>query len=148
VRNEALVGRRRLRDGLPRLFGDNRCTKARRLRHVYADLAERYNLATGVSRRVAALCASAWLEVEDLSSALERPHKAIVARRLKRQLRAARGAWQAGLRDLAGMCETRDVGSMSLEQYIAACVSQDSRAEAAGSNGTAEAGTEPRARDE
>jgi hypothetical protein len=129
------MGKRRLRGGIPRLYQDNRCTDAKRLRQVYAGLAEQFNLTGDLACRLAGSAARAWLEWEDVQQELNRPHKPLTLRRLKRQSRSAHAAFTSGLKTLEAMCGKRDPGGMSLEAYLARC--QDTRVDVAGRNGTA-----------
>ncbi len=106
---------RKLKGGMPRTLGDHRSTVAKRLRHVYDDLQEKFPLKDGVSRRVAVLAARAWLDYEKLSQETERlsasrprekdarQRAAFQLTRLRRRQSSFAGQFLGGLRTLEGL---------------------------------------------
>lgn len=97
---------------MPRLFADNRRPEAKRFREIYQDIQARYPLEDGISRRIAALTAKAWLDYEQVSKELTPLTKKILARTAKRALSINRlrrrqaslvSAFLGGLRTLETM---------------------------------------------
>lgn len=104
---------RRLKGGMPRLFKDNRCPEAKRLREIYDDIEKRFPLSDGLCRRMAGLAARAWVDYEAISRELNaltsthrlaRSSKATLAvSRLRRRQSALVGSFLGGLRTLESM---------------------------------------------
>ena len=98
-----------LKGRMPRLFPDNRRPEAKRFREVYEDIEGKYTLEDGISRRIAALTAKAWLDFEQISRELAPLTKKILPRTSKRALSVNRlrrrqaslvGMFLGGLRTL------------------------------------------------
>ncbi len=106
---------RALKGRMPRTLSDHRSNLAKRLRHVYDDLQEKFPLKDGVSRRVAVLAARAWLDYEKLSQETERlsasrprekdarQRAAFQLTRLRRRQSSFAGQFLGGLRTLEGL---------------------------------------------
>jgi hypothetical protein len=71
---------RGLKGGMPKLFADNRCPDAKRLREIYQDIAKRFPLEDGLSRRIAGMTGMAWLNYEQLGREVAK----LTSKRLKR----------------------------------------------------------------
>jgi len=94
---------------MPRVFGDHRTTLSKRLRVIYDDIATRYPLNDGISRKVAAITAQTWLNYEECSreatqlSGRKRVHEkqATILNRIRRRQSTFAGQFLGGLRTLA-----------------------------------------------
>ena len=116
---------RALKGGMPKLFADNRCPDAKRLREIYQDIEKRFPLEDGLSRRIAGMTGMAWLNYEQLgrevaklmSRRLKRNGKGSTdVQRLRRRQSSFAGAFLGGLRTLQGL--TNQTGEPDLARAI------------------------------
>ena len=117
---------RALKGRMPRTLSDHRSNLAKRLRHVYDELQEKFPLKDGVSRRVAVLAARAWLDYEKLSQETERlsasrprekdarQRAAFQLTRLRRRQSSFAGQFLGGLRTLEGLANGNDKGPFKM----------------------------------
>lgn len=114
------TGRHALKARMPRCLPDHRSSSAKRLRRAFDELAERFPLTDGVTRRLALLAAQAAVEHEDASALLEIGHRQKrVMNRLRRRQRQAAGAWLSGIRHLEEMTAGRRPAPPSLADTLA-----------------------------
>lgn len=117
------MGKRRLKAEMPRMLPDHPSALAKRLRALYEDIAARYQLSDGLTRRVAVLTALAGLEHQAMTAdvvalAGRRRATPAILSRLRRRQAAYAGQFLAGLRTLEAM--TRDGRSAAAQTDLAA----------------------------